>query len=281
MKQITIATCLEQPHLQPSDAVLAAALCARGVSVSAAPWNGDQAAFIEADAIVIRSTWDYQKAPQAFASWLDGLGAAGVFNVPALMRWNMSKRYLVELAQAGVATPPLQLVEPNAAAITAAMDALELAEAVVKPEYGATASGLSAVARSDPAGIAAAAEKMAMPGLVQALVPEITNVGETSLIFIDGAYSHAVTKRPKSGEIRCQAEFGGVTDLASPPDWAVDAARHILTLLPEPPLYARIDGILLDGRLQLMEVELIEPELFFTYCPEGADRLAAALAERL
>ncbi|WP_133162253.1 ATP-grasp domain-containing protein [Hyphococcus luteus] len=279
---IVFATCAAEPALQESDRVLAAALGARGFAVAAAPWNGPQDAFVAADAVVIRSTWDYQKTPDAFADWLARLeGRPNVFNPPAMMRANMSKRYLLDLAGKGAPLPPTMAVEPDPDAIAAAMDALGLAEAVVKPEFGATASGLSVVRREDAAGLAAAAAKMAMPGLVQALVPEITTAGETSFIFAGRAFTHAVTKRPKSGDIRCQADHGGAAALADPPDWAVAEAHRLLAMVSGDPLYARIDAVTLDGEMRLMEVELIEPELFFTYSPDAAARLAGALLERL
>ncbi len=289
MKAIVFAACLEQPQMQESDAVLAAALEARGAKVRTAAWNGDQSDFAAADAIVVRSTWDYQKTPDAFARWIDAIadGGAQVINPPALMRWNMSKRYLLGLAEKGAPLPPTRLVEPDGAVIAAAMDAMGVAVAVAKPEYGGTASGLSLVRREDAAGLAAAAVKMAMPGIVQALIPEIRSHGETSLIFIDGEFTHAVTKRPKPGEILCQAEFGGVAEAARAPGWAVAEARGILALLPERPLYARIDAVILDGTMRLMEVEVIEPELFFTYSPDSPDapgaaqRFADALINRL
>ena len=119
------------------------------------------------------------------------------------------------------------------------------------------------------------------PGFVQALIPEISTLGEASLVFIAGEYSHAVTKRPKSGEILCQADHGGSTGTAIAPDWAISEARRVLTMVPGEPLYARVDAVILDHAFQLMEVELIEPELFFTYAPDGADRLATALLDRL
>lgn len=280
-KNIVFATCLAQPALQESDKVAAAALSACGAGVRAAPWNDDQAAFAGADAIVIRSTWDYQQAPEAFSGWLASLDGRPVFNPPAMMRANMSKRYLLDLAAQGAPLPLARWAAPDAEVIAAAMDALGLDEAVVKPEYGATGSGLSLVRRDDAAGLAAAAAKMAMPGLVQALVPEIASAGETSFMFIGGDFTHAVTKRPKPGEIRCQAEYGGAASLAAPPDWAIAEAGRILGLIPGAPLYARVDAVLLDGVMRLMEVELIEPELFFTYAPEAADRFADALIKSL
>lgn len=286
-KDIVFATCLAQPALQPSDAVLARALEAHGLTVRPAPWNGDREAFDGADAIVIRSTWDYQEAPEAFAAWLARLGdGRAVFNPPAMMRANMSKRYLLDLAAKGAPLPATRWTAPRPGAIAEAMDEMGLAEAVAKPEFGATASGLSRVRRDDAASLEAAAAKMAMPGLVQALVPEIASAGETSFVFIGGDFTHAVTKRPKPGEIRCQAEHGGSAALAEPPAGAVAEARAILGLIPGEPLYARVDAVALDDGLRLMEVELIEPELFFTYAPGSpecgaAARFARALLERL
>ncbi len=279
-KDIVFATCNAQPGLQASDEVLAAAFETLGHGVTPAPWNGAQGVFAQADAIIIRSTWDYHKAPDDFARWLDSLRDDGrVFNAPSLMRWNMSKHYLLDLAAKGAPLPSMRSVEPDARSIATAMDALGLMEAVVKPHIGATGSGLSLVRRTDQAGIAAAAGKLGAPGFVQALIPEIASAGETSLIFIAGAFTHAVTKRPKSGEILCQADHGGSTERASPPDWAIAQAQKILAMAPAAPFYARIDVVLLDGRLQLMEVELIEPELFFTYSPDAAARFAAALIQ--
>ncbi|WP_425410323.1 ATP-grasp domain-containing protein [Hyphococcus sp.] len=282
MPLIIIATCKTFPELQPSDEIFAEALRAYGADVCAAPWNGCQTAFANADAVIIRSTWDYQQQPKDFLVWLERQEAAAhIFNAPELMRWNLSKQYLLELEKAGAPMAPLRWVEPRADHIAAALDTLGLTTAVVKPEIGATASGISIVHREDRDGIERAAQVMAMPGMVQALIPEITTEGETSFMFAGGEFTHAVTKMPKQGDIRCQAEFGGATTLISPPDWAIAQASKILSMVPGRPLYARIDAVLLDGSMQLMEVELIEPELFFTYCPDGAARLAAALIQRL
>jgi len=177
MTDIVFATCKEQPELQPSDRLWANALEARSVRVSPAPWNGRQEPFQKADTVVVRSTWDYQKTPAKFLDWLFALeGRRHVFNPPALMRWNASKRYLVALAEAGAPVVPTRLVEPDAGAIAAAMDELGLSRAVAKPEFGATSSGLSIVERSDPESLAQAAVALEMPGLVQPVISEIGSV---------------------------------------------------------------------------------------------------------
>ena len=280
--RIAIATCAKMPALTQSDAVIARALAARGAQAIAAPWNGPFAPFADADAVIIRSTWDYFPVPDEFDEWLARLEArANVFNAPALMRWNMGKLYLLELADRGVRIPPTARTAPDAHAIAAAMDALDLKTAIVKPVHGGTASGLSLVERGDASAIEAAAARLGGPGLVQAFLPGIVDPGETSFVFIEGAFSHAVVKRPRPGDIRVQSDHGGSVTPSSPPPWAAAQAARILALCPGETLYARIDAIVGERSLILMEAELVEPELFFLQAPEAADRLAAALLNSL
>lgn len=293
MPNIVFASCDALPVLSESDAMLAAALEARGARVAPASWTGPQDAFKDADLIVLRATWDYAPRHRAFHEWLEWLESlrAAVVNAPGLMRWNMDKRYLLELAEKGAPLPPTRAVRPEASSIAEAMAALGLERAVVKLQIGAGASGLSIVEAHDAAGLERAAAKLVedagedgwADGLVQALIPDIRTLGETSMMFVDGAMTHAVVKRPKSGDIRVQEEHGGRTEPVEPPAFAVEAAARLFDLLPEPAVYARIDGVILDETFQLMEVELIEPELFFTYFPSSgaADRFADALMKRL
>ncbi len=300
MTRIVAATCLAQPHLQDHDAPLAAALARRGVTLTPAPWNGPQTPFDQGDPIILRSTWDYPHTPQAFDAWLTGLSDRPyVYNPPALMRWNLSKRYLLGLQAAlpgkDIVIPPTAMTEPSTTAITAALQELGLDRAVVKPLISASAIGLTEVSLAAPDTIEIAAARLQADGLngeglVQALVPDVTTAGETSFVFIDGDFTHAFRKTPKDGDIRCQEEYGGVFTRIDPPAWALAGAKSVLTCLPggsiNPPLYARIDAILLgaesaerlDGRMALMEVELIEPELCFHLAPEAADRLADSLS---
>lgn len=282
MPEIIFVTCNEYPDLQMSDALVADGLEAAGASVRAAPWNGDQRAFDGADLIVVRSTWDYPLAIDDFRRWLGGLeNDPRVVNHPALMRWNFTKRYLMWLGVEGAPLPPTRFAAPNPRDIAAAMDQLEVDEAVVKPIIGATASGLSIVRRDDAAGLADAAALLGQACLVQPLIPEIATHGEISLIYIDGAFAHAVVKRPKPGDIRVQEDHGGVTAPTTPSPAMIAKGAEIVKMLPIAPLYARVDAVVLDETLQLMEVELIEPELFFTHAPAAADLLAAALLKKL
>jgi glutathione synthase/RimK-type ligase-like ATP-grasp enzyme len=120
--------------------------------------------------------------------------------------------------------------------------------------------------------------------LVQPYMDVIATQGELSMIFIDGRFSHAVVKRPRHGDFRVQATHGGVADVAYPSEELVRQGAAILRAAPTAataPLYARVDGVVVDGVLLLMELELIEPSLFFTGQPHGVERFAAALARRI
>ncbi|MFK7739794.1 MAG: RimK family alpha-L-glutamate ligase [Planctomycetota bacterium] len=277
-RTVVFATCLEQPDLQPDDVPIAAALQQRGARVVAAAWNGPFAPFAAADLVAVRSTWDYQQAPDAFLAWLDRLDREGarVVNEPRLMRWNADKSYLLDLAKRGAPLPPTRRVEPDASAIAAAMDELSLAEAVVKPLFGAGASGLSIVRRDDPASLDEAAERLGGGGLLQPLLAEIRTLGETSLTFFAGEFSHAVVKRPEQGSILVQAEHGGATVAVEAAAAQLVSARAVLAMLPELACYARLDFVF-GERTWLMEVEVIEPELFVLHGEGAADRCAEAL----
>lgn len=283
MTRIVLATCLAQPALQPDEVLLASALTTRGATVQSAAWNGDFAPFAAADLVCVRSTWDYHRHPQQFADWLDQLERTGVrtVNTASLMQWNRHKGYLLELQRAGAPLPPTRLAEATPDAIADAMHALDLDEAVVKPVFGAGADGLSIVRLHDAASLERAALLLEHDALVQPLIPEIRSAGETSLVFFEGDYSHSVVKRPRADSILVHAEHGGFIERGEPLAAVVAAARAIVQLLPEPPVYARIDMVLADAGPLLMEVEVIEPELFLRFADGSAERFAEALLVRL
>lgn len=278
MKTIAIATCRKFPDLTPSDRILADALRQRGARVLAAPWNGAFAPFAEVGLTVVRSTWDYFDVTAEFSAWIARLeNECSVLNPPPLLRWSMTKAYLFELAEKGAPTPNMQRIAPTSDAIAGAMDALNLDEAIVKPLSGGTASGLSHVKRNDTQALDGAAAILNGDALVMPFLPEIATLGETSFVFLGGEFSHAVVKTPKAGDIRVQEDHGGTSRIVEAPDWAVAEATRILSLCPTGAAYGRVDGIVHEDSFSLMEVELVEPELFFTLRPAAADRLADVL----
>ena len=150
---------------------------------------------------------------------------------------------------------------------------------MVKPVVSASAYDTVLVSLADAARVAAAIATGAIRGpvLVQPFVEEIRTQGEWSLVFIDGAFTHAVLKYPAPHDFRVQPRLGGRAKAAMPPLSVLGAAERVLTALPLPPLYARIDGVECVDAFRVMEVELNEPGLFFTYAPMAAEAFAQAI----
>ena len=124
----------------------------------------------------------------------------------------------------------------------------------------------------------------APPGaaIVQPYLPDIETSGELSLIWFAGAYSHAVRKLPQPGDFRVQPEYDGIISFCVPDADEMAAARDILAAVEEDLLYARVDLARgLDGRPVLIELELIEPDLYLGYDPAEGAGFAAAVAQRL
>jgi glutathione synthase/RimK-type ligase-like ATP-grasp enzyme len=281
--RVGFVTCARWPALSESDALAARALQARGVAVVAVPWNAPGPDPASLDALVLRSNWDYHFAPDAFTAWLDGLERAGrrVWNPPALVRWDLSKQYLCELAAAGLPVVDTVVLDtPDA--LPRVLAERGWSSAVVKPLISASAHHTVRVDAVAVRGVMAALRggDLRMPAIVQPFVAEIA-AGEWSVVFVEGEPSHAVLKRPAPGDFRVQAHLGGTVEARVPPGPVAAAAARVLAALPGPSLYARIDGVERPGGFTVMEVEVNEPGLFFTHAPAAAGRFADAIVARL
>jgi glutathione synthase/RimK-type ligase-like ATP-grasp enzyme len=280
--RIVLATCRTWPELSASDQCLAAVLRARGHTVDAAPWNGTFAPFERADVVVVRSTWDYHDAPDAYAAWLERLDPHRTFNGPALIRWNLSKRYLLDLAARGARVPRSRESAAEPTAVAAALAALALRDAVIKPLIGASGFGVERVRAGDEAGALARARagKPTDRVLVQEYLPGIS-AGEAAGVFFGGRFSHALRRVPAPGEFRINSQYGGRMEAATLHDEVVAQMRGVLALLPDAPVYVRIDGVVSKRDFVTMEVEVNEPGLGLDLVPGAAERFADALLAAL
>ena len=279
---IVLATCAAWPALSPSDQRLAAALIARGHRVEATPWNGPAAPFTTAAAVVIRSTWDYHEAPDAYLAWLSALDPARTFNTPPLIRWNLSKAHVIDLGARGAHIPRSLEVDADADAISGALQALGVDEAVIKPLIGASGAGVERVQRGgEVAALARARMRKTFDRvLVQEFMAEIEH-GELAGVFFDGVFSHGLRRRPATGDFRVNTQHGGRKEATDLEPAVVRAMSAVLGLLPELPLYVRVDGLLRGGRFVLMELEVNEPALGLDLVAPAAARFADALLVRL
>ena len=281
--RLALATCAAIPGIHPDDAHLVVALERLGIEAVPCIWNDPAVDWSRFDAILIRTIWDYFKQYPAFLAWLDRLPVPTI-NDPALLRWNGDKRYLLELAERGVPVIATELV--SGTQLPHALSSMAGRDVVVKPATsgGAWHTVLGTVG-DDAFAQAVAALPAELDYLVQPFVPEIASDGEWSLLFFDGVYSHSVLKRPKAGDYRVQTDFGGSLQAAEPDAALIESARQALeplAALGHPDhAYVRVDGVVVDGRFLLMELEMIEPALFLTGRPEAAERFAANLRRRL
>lgn len=272
MKRIALATCAAWPELTADDRLLITALQQLDVEAVAAVWDGP-VAWGRFDGVVVRSCWDYHLRLNEFLDWIEGLEKSGVSiqNSPGLIRWNADKRYLRQLRAMGVTIPPTVWIEDQEEISShQILDAKGWISGVVKPTVSASAHNLRRIFKDEPV------VHLKGPAMIQPFIPEIVSSGEWSLVFFSGEFSHAVIKRPKTGDFRVQWEFGGSAEIAKPADEIVAQATNVIALLPEKPLYARIDGVNCSGGFILMEVELIEPDLFLGL-GNAANRLAQAI----
>jgi O-ureido-D-serine cyclo-ligase len=263
---------------------LVEALARHGITAQVLAWDDPaaQAGFAGARACVLRSTWNYVQKFEAFLPWVNWCaGVTRLWNPAATVRWNSHKEYLLELAARGIPVVPTTLIRQGT---TAAESAAALVEAlarwgtvVIKPAISAGSFATIRVQAGAPAaGIAHLGTLLQERDmLVQRYEASVSDHGERSLIWIDGQLCHAIRKNPR---------FVGQPESVSPQAVPIGAderalAEQVIALAPQPLLYARVD-LVRDGpgSPQLMELELIEPSLFFAQHPASADRLAAAIA---
>ncbi|WP_156339225.1 ATP-grasp domain-containing protein [Chondromyces crocatus] len=297
-RRIAFLTSDQDPELTPDDQLAVHALEQFGIRVTPLIWDTPEAAPEHArrfDALILRSCWDYHRKTRAFCAWLDEVERhhLPLLNLPSVARWSLDKVYLDALATRGVAIPATLWLDPGTPTPLADVlqhGAFTSGEVVIKPSISMLGEDTFRASRADaaqhePAFQALLRERKLM---VQAFVPEILEGGELSFIFIDNRFSHAVRKRPRTGEFRIHAEYGGKRELTFPSDALVaqaqaviDAARALSGSDPEGLLYGRVDGIDVAGRLTLVELELIDPFLFLNYAPGAPERFAAAIARRV
>lgn len=283
---LAIATCHHYPALTDDDIPLVAALLAAGIPSQPVVWNAD-ASWSSYSAVLLRSPWDYFQHAEAFSAWLDRLDREGVacWNPTSLVRWNLDKKYLRDLEAKGVLLLPTLWIDqgtPPEEAIARIADT-GWADLVVKPTVSAGAWRTLRVRREEIRSQAPFLREILSEStlMAQPFAPEITRDGELSLLFFSGKYSHSVVKKAKSGDFRVQWTHGGTQEEYRAPASLITQAEAVLAAAPSAGLYARVDGILRDGRLVLMELEQIEPYLFFAQGPGSLDRFVAEVKARL
>ncbi|MFN0247526.1 MAG: RimK family alpha-L-glutamate ligase [Kofleriaceae bacterium] len=302
--KLRVATCLTLPEVDADAVPLAAAFAAAGVDAELVAWEDPSVDWDAPVPTILRSTWNYALDVTVFLAWIDRVArAAPLWNPADIVRGNVHKRYLLDLAARGVPVVSTTLVE-RGAMLSADQLAQIAKKIVIKPEVGAGSLHTRVFELPDPAAaihlasitgaaletiganttIAGAgathgidAHRVYGAALVQPYLASVDDYGERSLVWIDGTLSHAIRKAPR---------FAGDNEAITGPFPITDAERAVaeaaLAPIADRILYGRVD-LARDERDRpvVMELELVEPSLFFARGPGSAEQFVDGLARRL
>lgn len=262
-RRIALCTWSDPSYVDPEPRQAADILRSRGHRADVVVWHDVDVDWSAYDLVVIRSTWDYFDRLDEFLAWIDRVDVESrIVNPPSVIRWNVHKGYLAELGAAGVAVLPMLVLPRGSGDVAASLAATRWGKVVVKPavDGGARQAALGEAASAD---LVEHAERIVALGdvVVQPYARGIED-GEVSLLFFGGELSHAVRKVPAVGDYRVQALHGGSELPHEVTDAELATAHAALALAPEGVVYARVDLVEHDGVPTVMELELIEPDLF-------------------
>ncbi|MEY3564468.1 MAG: hypothetical protein RJA23_638 [Bacteroidota bacterium] len=268
------------------DALLSNLLEELGISYELLAWSDPDVDWSRFTHVLIKSTWDYFDYYPEFSVWLDKLEAleTSVLNPVATLRWNSSKNYLLELKAKGYPCVAGQILPKGTVTTLESLhDALGFETLVVKPLVSGGAKNTLKITRGAGKELEDKIASLLQEEdfLVQPYIPEIVAVGEYSLIFFNGVFSHAVLKSPAVDDFRVQHYYGGTIQEITPDSKMLASAQVLVADFAKDSLYARVDGVVIDGVFHLMELELIEPYLFLGLSEKAIPNYKAALQKRL
>jgi glutathione synthase/RimK-type ligase-like ATP-grasp enzyme len=268
------------------DELLAESLRKRSVRVMRLSWRDPAFDWRRTQGALFRSTWDYFSNFGPFQQWLREVSQqTTLFNSETQIQWNLHKRYLLDLQDRGVLIVPTTIwTLKSGAPLVALMAAQGWNEVVIKPVVSGAARRTFRLNRQEASAMQPQLSLFLAEEdfLVQPFMPAIQTEGEISVMVMAGVATHAVKKMAKSGDFRVQDDHGGTVIFHPLTEELISVAQGCVAACEEPPLYARVDLVRNpQGHWALMELELIEPELFFRFHRPAADALAEALVTRL
>jgi len=289
---VALASCVAPPEADPDEALLVAALAGTGISSEVVSWDDPRADFGRAKMTLLRSTWNYPQQPREFLLWLAKVARiSDLWNPLEMAQWNFHKGYLLELEGAGIPIAPTALVKRGANRLLSdVMTARDWRLAVVKPAVSAnsfrTVRVADVLSDSSDSGSSGEAHLRALTDsgdvLVQQYLPSVEEYGERALIWIDGQLTHGVRKSARFAGEHESVSPGSVEIAPAEADLAARAMTFVCGKFSVAPMYARVDVAPGPaGTPVLMELELIEPSLYFGQSVKSLERFVAAVRDRL
>ena len=254
----------------------------KGWKVETVSWHTNSESWGRFDYVIVRSTWDYQQHADAFLTCLKQIDASSttLLNPLRLMQWNIEKYYLKDLQHKGV--PIVKTIWEatfDNGVIDKAFDEFTSDTIVIKPVLSANADDTFKLEREtwkESAGVLSNTFKQ-RDFMIQPFLSSIVEEGEYSLFYFGGAFSHAIKKVPQEGDFRVQEEHGGRLHPVNVDDVQLAVAEKALSAMPCNALYARVDLVRQNNNWAIMELELIEPSLYFNLDEDSPVRFVEAL----
>ena len=244
------------------------------------PWESKSVDWDDFDAVIIRSTWDYQQKENLFFKTLAKISKskAKLYNSLSVIKWNINKNYLKDLEDKNIPIIPTKFFDVfDYKNVKKCFLSFETNKLIIKPSVSANADDTFILKESliDHNRVLLLNTFKNKDYLVQPFIENIKIEGEYSLIFFGDVLSHVILKTPKTGDFRVQEEHGGrLQSINLPEKSLVDFGLKVIKNLPMACLYSRIDVVRDNNQLLLMEVELIEPSLYFNMNSESAIKFA-------
>jgi len=268
------------------DRLLQDALSAIGLTSVRIDWADPDVDWSRFRCAVFRTTWDYYERVSEFTNWLDRIEKqTRLCNDISLIRWNLDKHYLTDLATKEIPVVNSRFIESGSSiTLHQLLDETGWEEAVLKPSVSGGAYHTFRVNRGNADMLQPTVHPLIADKsfLMQPFMDEIQLTGEDTLMIIDGRYTHAVRKVATAGDFRVQDDHGGTVHAYEPTHQQIDLAERAMVACPSPPAYGRVDMVRdQNGDWVVMELEIIEPELWLRHHPPAASYFAQAIAREV
>lgn len=273
-------------NVEDEDQILLDFLKSKGLNLTMEVWNDQAVNWANYDLILVKSPWDYFDKIEEFYQWLNKLENLNldVLNPAEIIKWNSDKHYLREIAEAGLKVTPTLYFEKNQKPdLNVCFEILKSEMLIVKPCISGGSKNTLKITRSNLAEVTSLLhgylEEEAY--MVQPFLSEIETQGEWSFLFFNGSFSHNLLKKAKPGDFRVQHYLGGSIHPESAPLHLLKSAQNYIDQFAKGCLYARVDGLEINGEFVLMELELIEPFLFMFTNQDSYQNYYIALTEMI
>lgn len=270
--------------VENEDDILLEFLKGKGLEITREIWNDPTVNWDNFDLAVLKSPWDYFDKINEFYEWLNKLESLGVnlLNPVKTVKWNSDKHYLQEIADSGLrVTPTLYFEQGEKPNLASCFESLNTDTLIVKPCISGGSKNTIKIGKKNLAEFTSVVHGYLIEEayMAQPFMPEIESAGEWSFLFFNGRYSHHLLKKAKPGDFRVQHYLGGSIHTQPAPEHLLHAAKKYADQFAKGCLYARVDGLEINGQFTLMELELIEPFLFLFTAAESYDNYYKALEE--